>query len=117
MDLTKRAKVTRLLSLQESNFYYLTGCKVPSSYALLTFQNGTSLANKPSSQLFIPKAELADIMWSVPPPSLAEASSTHDVTRVDHPANLPDAIQELVKALPGALVHTLPTSRLFPTVP
>ncbi|KAH9895832.1 Creatinase/aminopeptidase [Cubamyces lactineus] len=102
---------------QESNFYYLSGCRVPGSYLLLAYQSGTSLANQPSSHLFIPKAELADIMWSVPPPSLAEASATHDVTRVDHPANLPDAIQELVKAFPGALVHTLPTSRLFPTIP
>ncbi|KAI0692686.1 Creatinase/aminopeptidase [Cerioporus squamosus] len=102
---------------QESNFYYLSGCKVPSSYLLTTFQNGTSLANKPSSQLFIPKAELADLMWSVPPPSLEEAKATYDVTRVDHPAALPAAIQELIKAFPGAIVHTLPTSPLFPTIP
>ena len=116
-DLTKRAKVTRLPSLQESNFYYLTGCKVPSSYALLTFQNGTSLANKPSSQLFIPKAELADLMWSVPPPSIEEASATLDVTRVDHPAAIPDVIQEQIKAFPGAIVHILPSSSLFPKIP
>ena len=90
---------------------------MPSSYLLLTYQNGTSLANKPSSQLFIPKAELADLMWSVPPPSLEEASATHDVTRVDHPVALPAAIQELIKAFPGAIVHTLPTSPLFPTIP
>ncbi|KAI8995229.1 Creatinase/aminopeptidase [Trametes punicea] len=102
---------------QESNFFYLSGCRVPGSYLLLAFQNGTSLANNPSSHLFIPKAELADIMWSVPPPSLEEAATTHDVTRVDHPAALPGAIQELVKAFPEALVHTLPTSRLFPIVP
>ena len=90
---------------------------MPSSYLLLTYQNGTSLANKPSSQLFIPKAELADLLWSVPPPSLEEASATHDVTRVDHPVALPAAIQELIKAFPGAIVHTLPTSPLFPTIP
>ena len=56
-------------------------------------------------------------MWSVPPPSLEEASATHDVTRVDHPVALPAAIQELIKAFPGAIVHTLPTSPLFPTIP
>ncbi|KAH9847073.1 Creatinase/aminopeptidase [Lenzites betulinus] len=102
---------------QESNFFYLSGCRVPASYLLLAYQNGTSLANTPSSQLFIPKAELADIMWSVPPPSLDEAAATHDVTRVDHPAALSDAIQELIKAFPGALVHILPSSPLFPTIP
>ncbi|RPD58226.1 Creatinase/aminopeptidase [Lentinus tigrinus ALCF2SS1-7] len=102
---------------QESNFYYLSGCKVPGSYLLLTFQNGTSLESKPSSHLFIPKAELADLMWSVPPPSLEEATATHDVTRVDHPAALPEAIHELIKAFPGAIVHTLPASHLFPTIP
>lgn len=90
---------------------------MPSSYLLLTFQNGTSLANKPSSQLFIPKAELADLMWSVPPPSLEEAAATHNVTRVDHPAALQNAIQEQIKAFPGAIVHTLPTSPLFPSIP
>ncbi|CDO75933.1 hypothetical protein BN946_scf184873.g22 [Trametes cinnabarina] len=102
---------------QESNFFYLSGCRIPGSYLLLAFQNGTSMENNPSSHLFIPKAELADIMWSVPPPSLEEAAATHDATRVDYPAALPDAIQELVKAFPGALVHTLPTSNLFPTIP
>ncbi|OJT05872.1 hypothetical protein TRAPUB_3285 [Trametes pubescens] len=102
---------------QESNFFYLSGCRVPASYLLLAYQNGTSLANQPSSHLFIPKAELADIMWSVPPPSLEEATATHDVTRIDHPTALADFIQELIKAFPGALVHTLPSSPLFPTIP
>lgn len=83
---------------------------------LLTYQRGTSLAAKPSSHLFIPKAEIADLMWSVPPPTLEEATATHDVTRIDHPSTIPSAIHELVKAFPGAIVHTLPTSRLFPSV-
>lgn len=94
----------------------MTGCKVPSSYALLTFQNGTSLANTPSTQLFIPKAELADLMWSVPPPSLEEASAMYDSTRIAHPAALPAAIQEQIKAFPSAIVHTLPASALFPKI-
>jgi Xaa-Pro dipeptidase len=66
-------------------------------------------------ELFIPKAELADIMWSVPPPSLHDAAEMYDVTRVDHPSALPSAIAILIKALPGALFHTLPRgSPLFP---
>jgi len=65
--------------------------------------------------LFIPKAKPADIMWSVPPPSLKEASEIHDVTGVDHPSVLPSAIATLIKELPGALFHTLPRgSPLFP---
>jgi hypothetical protein len=57
-------------------------------------------------------------MWSVPPPSLTAAAETHDVTRVDHPSALPAAIDTLIKALPGALFHTLPRgSPLFPIIP
>ncbi|KAF7363408.1 Xaa-Pro dipeptidase [Mycena sanguinolenta] len=90
---------------QESNFRYLTGCDVPSSYVLVGYQPGTSLERTPSVELFIPEANLADMMWSVPPPSLAAAQETHDVTRVDHPAALPAAIEKLLKALPSALFH------------
>jgi Xaa-Pro dipeptidase len=68
-------------------------------------------------ELFIPEAELADIMWSVPPPSLKEASETHDVTRVDHPNGLSATIETLITTLPGALFHTLPRgSPLFPVL-
>ncbi|KAJ7156008.1 Creatinase/aminopeptidase [Mycena crocata] len=103
---------------QESNFYYLSGCTVPSSYLLVAFQPGTSLESTPSVELFIPEANLQDMMWSVPPPSIAAATEIHDVTRVDHPPTLPAAIAQLVKALPNALFHTLPRgSPLFPAVP
>ncbi|KAI0933258.1 hypothetical protein AcV7_004776 [Taiwanofungus camphoratus] len=102
---------------QESNFFYLSGCTVPSSYLLLTFQAGTLLATNPSIQLFIPKAELADLLWSVPPPTLEEASATHQVTRVAHLAALADAIQEQLKTYTGATVHILPAgSPLFPSL-
>ncbi|KAJ3755989.1 metallopeptidase family M24-domain-containing protein [Lentinula raphanica] len=103
---------------QESNFFYLSGCTVPASYLLVAFQDGTGLSQKPSIELFIPKAELADMMWSVPPPSPEAAKQTHDVTRIDHPAAVPNAIQVLLKAFPDALFHTLPRgSPLFPTIP
>ncbi|KAJ6630763.1 metallopeptidase family M24-domain-containing protein [Mycena sp. CBHHK59/15] len=103
---------------QESNFYYLSGCTVPSSYLLIAYQPGTSLERTPSVELFVPEANQADIMWSVPPPSLATTAETHDVTRIDHPPALPAAIAKLVQALPNALFHTLPRgSPLFPAVP
>jgi len=103
---------------QESNFYYLSGCTVPSSYLLLTYQNGTSLETNPLTQLFIPKAELADLMWSVAPPTIEEAATRYQVTRVDYLAALTGAIKEQMKAYPGATIHTLPAgSPLFPTLP
>ncbi|TDL17094.1 Creatinase/aminopeptidase [Rickenella mellea] len=100
---------------QESNFYYLSGCIVPSSYLLLGYQSGTSLASSPSIQLFVPQAEPADIMWSIPPPSLEAASATHEATSVAHPPALHDALSTFLKAYPDAIVHTLPRgSPLFP---
>jgi Xaa-Pro dipeptidase len=106
-----------LVFRQEANFYYLSGCTVPSSYLLLTYEPGKSLSQTPSVELFIPKADLADIMWSVPPPSLKEASEAHDVTRVDHPNALPAAIETLIATFPHALFHTLPRgSSLFPAL-
>ena len=76
------------------------------------------MSSTPSVNLFIPKAEPADLMWSVPPPSLDEARKNHDVTDIDHTAALPAAIERLIKALPGALFHTLPrNSPLFPILP
>ncbi|KAF8212276.1 prolidase [Mycena galopus ATCC 62051] len=100
---------------QESNFRYLTGCDVPSSYVLVGYQPGTSLERTPSVELFIPEANLADMMWSVPPPSLAAAQETHDVTRVDNSNAFPAAIDNLLKALPNALFHVLP--RASPVLP
>ncbi|KAF9556692.1 Creatinase/aminopeptidase [Agrocybe pediades] len=103
---------------QESNFYYLSGCDVPTSYILAAYQPGTSLSDTPSVELFIPKPTVEDLMWSPAPPSLETAKQIYDVTSVDHPAALPTAIDTLIKALPGALFHTLPrNSPLFPTIP
>ncbi|KIP04185.1 hypothetical protein PHLGIDRAFT_109917 [Phlebiopsis gigantea 11061_1 CR5-6] len=109
---------------QESNFYYMTGCLVPSSYALLTSQPGTSLTIHPSVQLFIPPISPEDVMWSVPPPTLEVAAATHDVTSVKHSTDLAAALDETLRAYPDALVHILPHSSLagaarplFPIIP
>lgn len=57
-------------------------------------------------------------MWSVPPPTKEVAAQTHDVTQVDHPTALPDAIHEILKAFPDVIFHTLPkSSPLFPVLP
>lgn len=100
---------------QESNFYYLTGCHVPSSYIFIAYQAGTSLEHNPKMDLFIPKIEAADLMWSIPPPTPEAALETHQVTSVDHPASLPEVIKDFATAFPEALFHTLPRdSALFP---
>lgn len=74
--------------------------------------------DKSTVDLFIPKAELADLMWSVPPPTIEEAAATHDVTTVQHPSSFLSNFEALVKALPDALVHTLPKDvPQFPQLP
>lgn len=71
-----------------------------------------------SHDLFIPRIEPADIMWSVPPPTLEVASRTHDVTRVDHPDNLAKTLRDLTKSSADTILHILPKdSMLFPVVP
>jgi Xaa-Pro dipeptidase len=68
--------------------------------------------------LFIPQADLADMMWSVPPPSLEAAKETYDVTKINHLPALSGAIEDFIKAHPNALFHTLPrNSPLFPVLP
>ena len=57
-------------------------------------------------------------MWSVPPPSISEASQSHDVTQVAYVSTLTEALHNIVKTMPGAVVHTLPhESLLFPKLP
>ncbi|CCL98489.1 uncharacterized protein FIBRA_00487 [Fibroporia radiculosa] len=69
-------------------------------------------------QLFIPKVEIADLMWSVPPPTPEEALQAHQVTRIENLAALPGALNEQLKAYPDAAFHILPAnSPLFPTLP
>ncbi|THH09949.1 hypothetical protein EW145_g1658 [Phellinidium pouzarii] len=102
---------------QESNFYYLSGCTIPGSYLLLVYQPGTSLSSAPALELFIPEAESADLMWSVPPPALEVAAAGHEATRVAHLSALTEAIANFFKAFPDALFHTLTLdSPLFPEI-
>lgn len=71
-----------------------------------------------SHDLFIPRIEPADIMWSVPPPTLEVASRTHDVTRVDHSDNVAKVLHDLTKSSTDSILHILPKdSVLFPAVP
>lgn len=56
-------------------------------------------------------------MWSIPPPSIEEASQTHDASRVAYLADLTEALLNFGKAFPDAIFHTLPIgSPLFPEI-
>lgn len=90
---------------------------MPASHLLLAYQRGTSLSDSPSIELFIPQAEPADIMWSVPPPSREAATETHEATVVAYLPALPEALAKFIKGFPDAIIHTLPrNSPLFPTL-
>lgn len=104
----------RSYTLQESNFYYLTGCSIPSSFALLT---ASSITSDPVITLFIPDIHLADLMWSVPPPTILEARKTHDVSDVLHSESFLSSFVSALEAAPDALVHTLPRTSQFPALP
>lgn len=66
----------------------------------------------PSIQLFIPPISPEDVMWSVPPPTLDVAASTHDVTSVKQTTDLALALEETLRAYPDALIHVFPQSSL-----
>lgn len=101
-------------TLQESNFYYLTGCSIPSSFAILTASSTTS---DPVITLFIPDAHPADLMWSVPPPTIPEAREMHNVSNVLHTESFPSSFISALNAAPEALVHTLPQTSQFSALP
>lgn len=112
-----KARAHRGLS-QESNFYYLSGCQIPGSFLLISFRDGGSPITVDTHDLFIPRIEPADLMWSVPPPTLEVASKIHDVNRVDHSDNLKDALRALNDSPADSILHILPNDpTLFPRLP
>lgn len=104
----------RPYTCQESNFYYLTGCSIPSSFALLT---ASSITSDPVITLFIPDSHPADLMWSIPPPTIAEARKTHNVSNILHIESFISSFVSALTAEPEALVHTLPQTAQFPVLP
>ncbi|EIM80605.1 Creatinase/aminopeptidase [Stereum hirsutum FP-91666 SS1] len=100
---------------QESNFLYLSGCTVPSSYLLATTTSASLESN--SLSLFIPPIEPADVMWSVPPPTIKAAKEYLEADTIAHTTDFPKAIIDALSAFPGALIHTLPPESKFPELP
>lgn len=102
---------------QESNFYYLSGCAVPSSFLLLS-SAPSATGYTLQSYLFVTKADAEDLLWSAAPPSAEEAKGLYDVDTVDYVPALEKTLDGLLTLYPNALVHTLPKdSPLFPTLP
>jgi Xaa-Pro dipeptidase len=97
---------------QESNFYYLTGCAVPSSAVLV--EVASAFPPVFASTLFIPPVSEDVIMWSVSPPSLDMARNVYDATAIRHTTELPKILQSLPQ---DTVIHVLPTSSLYPSVP
>ena len=89
---------------------------MPSSHLILVYQKGTSLEENPTIELFIPQAEPADLMWSVPPPSLKEADELYSVSRIAHTPALLGSLMTFTEAFPDAIIHSLPQSNLFPVI-
>jgi Xaa-Pro dipeptidase len=92
---------------------YLSGCHIPGSFIVICRDNGQIY-----SELFIPKADAMDIMWSIPPPDLSLAQEKHDVSKVSYSTDLAATLNKVVETHPKALIHTLPrNSPLFPNLP
>ncbi|KAG8932912.1 hypothetical protein FRC02_000339 [Tulasnella sp. 418] len=111
-----------LLFRQESNFFYLTGCNVPHSSVVIFHPGFTKLSGGQDPELtqtclFIPPEDPLETMWSLPPPTLQEASDSHDVFRCLHTTQLIATISILLETHPTALIHTIPTSPQFPLLP
>jgi len=103
-----------LLFRQESNFFYLTGCDLPSSALLLVYD---PLEKKSGSHLLIPKEDPLETMWSPPPPSLDAARAMYDATSLGYTSELATVLTKHLSAHPDAVVHTLPKGTdLFPAL-
>ena len=97
---------------------YLSGCSVPHSFLLAVYQSTEVSESLVCLELFVPKGEAAELMWSLPPPSIEEVRETHDVSGVGHCEGVCDGIRKWVERFPDVLFHTLPRgSALFPGLP
>ncbi|WWD20319.1 hypothetical protein CI109_104795 [Kwoniella shandongensis] len=104
---------------QEANFNYLTGVIHASSSVAISFSLSTD--GSPSNikhQLFIPPADPAETMWSVPPPTLTEAEAKYDSDKINYTSSLPAFLESATKSSSGSVVlHTLPNTLEYPALP
>ncbi|KAG8941342.1 hypothetical protein FRC04_004588 [Tulasnella sp. 424] len=96
---------------QESNYFYLTGCNIPGS-SMLAVDYGSGI----QLHLFIPREDPLETMWSPPPPTLQAATETLDAHSIKYTDDFLSTLTTIVAQCPDALIHTLPTSPLFPSL-
>lgn len=91
---------------------------MPGSFLLALYQpEHTNSSARLSVKLHVPEIEVADLMWSVPPPTIEEAKQLFDVTDIAYSSELQSTIESLLQSHPEAVFHTLPrNSPLFPTL-
>ncbi|KIM31406.1 hypothetical protein M408DRAFT_327626 [Serendipita vermifera MAFF 305830] len=100
---------------QESNFFWLTGCDLAGSVALLIYQPEASGGqNTYQTHLFIPHEDPLETLWSPAPPSLQEARQLFDATTIGFTKDFTPRLKEVLDGLSNCLVHTLPASPQFP---
>ena len=104
-----------LVFRQESNFFWLTGCDLPNSLAVLVYQPG-DLAKQPSyeSHLFIPHEDPLETLWSPAPPNLEEARAIFDATTIGFTKDFAQSLKETLNRFMHCFVHTLPDSPQYP---
>ncbi|CED85454.1 Putative metallopeptidase [Phaffia rhodozyma] len=98
----------------ESNFYYLTGCDIPGSAVLISFSYLSGNVQDVKHQLFVPQADEDSKMWSVPPPSIEEASALFETHFIQPILSLQSTVSSLGST---HQIHTLPPTLLFPALP
>ena len=96
---------------QESNFFWLTGCDIPASYAILVCQSSATPA---SSYLFIPEEDPLETLWSPAPPSLQEARKLFDANHIGFSKDFTNCLTGILKKHPNHSIHILPESTQYP---
>lgn len=101
----------------ESNFWWVSGCDVPNAAVSIEFSvdDAGSLKEGFKQTLWMPEVKEEDIMWSIPPPKLDTAQQLF----VAHAYAPLGGLSSFLTSIDAGttLVHTLPPTPLFPTLP
>lgn len=122
-EMSKHAPSSR--ADQEANYSYLTGCPTSSSSLFVVFGFPSKSSTETSDikhQLFIPRADPLETMWSVAPPTLEESRATFDSDSIEYTESLEKALRDAVGRANDTkggrlVVHTLPNTLEFPPLP
>lgn len=91
---------------------------MPSSYLLVVYKpNSSGQEEEAEVNVFIPPVKEEDVTWSVPPPTLSEASTLFKGSGISNILSTDEVLSKLKEAIkisPEAIVHILPNTRQFP---